>query len=300
MRNASNRILIIASLILSAMVPAISSAKSIILPVEAIEDSATMSAEEFESAHPGIDISGYIPDEEGYYVKYSHENLNYYFGPVDIYLEAVLWKDKLAAIVESVTAVRLTLQKSELEIYHFDHEMLKVVQSEMKKRRQDRNGTPVEVTTSNSAQAQMDQKGTEKGTLKQRGNLDQLGTADQANGNNKGNAIGGSGKEVIVFEQGGNTSELFGKKTEEMMRMGEGQGRQGREQGTETTKLEQQSKAVQPGRPSVQFGQRSPQSSSGSSSSSNSSSGSPSIPSAGQPSSRNLNWWEMLRSIFGR
>ncbi len=300
MTNTSNRILLIASLILSAMTPAISPAKSVILPVEAIEDSAIMSAEEFESAHPGIDISGYIPDEEGYYVRYSHENLNYYFGPVDVYLEAVLWKDQLATIVENVTAVRLTLQNSELEIYHFDHEMLKVVQAEMKKRRQDGNGTSVEVTTSNSSQAQMDQKSGEKGTLNQRGISDQLGTSGQGNGKNKGDAIGGSGKEVIVFDQEGNTSELFGKKMEEMKRMGEGEDQQGREQENGTTKLGQQSKTVQPGRPSAQFGQRSPQSSSPSSSSSNSSSGSPSVPSSGQPSSRNLNWWQMLRAIFGR
>lgn len=279
MTNVINRIFLIASLILSAFIPVISLAKSVILPVEAIEDSATMSAEEFENAHPGIDISGYIPDEEGYYVKYSHENLNYYFGPVDVYLEAVLWKDKLAAIVENVTAVRLTLQNSELEIYHFDHEMLKVVQSEMKKRRQDGNGTSGEVATNNSSQEQMDQRGT----------LGQMETLGRPDGKNTGNVIGGSGNEVIILEKEGNNSELFGKKAEEMKRIGERQGKQSKEQGNKTTSLGQRS---------------SPQSSSASNSSnnsSNSSSGSPSTPSSGQPSSsQNLNWWEMLRAIFGR
>ena len=337
MASSINRILLTVSLILSAVLPAITHGKSVILPVEAIEDSATMSAEEFESTHPGIDISGYIPDEEGYYIKYSHENLNYYFGPVDTYLEAVLWKDKLAAIVEDVISVRLTLQNSELEIYHFDHEMLQAAQAEMERRQEEGEGTWVKGTTNASSQAQGDQGGAEQGSLDQRGILDQQDSSGQSKGENQGKAIGGSDQEIVFVEetsgQQGSESGLFGKTAEEMSRMAEQQGQesgqqgqlgqqgsqqgsrqgqraiqvgqrggqQGQRQGQQTMTGRQQSQSGQQGQRSSQSSrsQSSRSSQSSSSSSSSSSSGGPSMPSSGQPASRSLNWWEMLRSIFG-
>ena len=175
-------------------------AKSVILPVEAIEDSADLSAGDFESMYPGIDVSGYIPDEEGYYIRYSHENLTYFFGPIDEFGEAVLWKDKLEVIRTDVISMRLTLQKSEISIYHFNHEMLMAAKEEMERRKQGAEGS---------------QSGVAGGT-------------EEASQSGQGE----EGEYIIMSQdsgQQGQDSGLFGQTTEQLGEMGEQQGQQGQE-----------------------------------------------------------------------
>ena len=117
-------------------------AKSIVLPVEAIDDTASMSAEEFNQKHQGIDVSGYYPDDPGYYVAYTHENLTYYFGPLDEYIEAINWKDKLAAVREEVIYKRPTLGSSEVVIYNFSLETIEEHGRNMKQEEEaGRNGS---------------------------------------------------------------------------------------------------------------------------------------------------------------
>ena len=99
------------------------SAKTLILPVEAIAASGTLSAEDFRKKYPGIDISGSVPDEEGFFVHYSHANLSYYFGPIDDYAEALQKQLEMIEIYEAVLYEAPELSDSTIEIFEYSYEM---------------------------------------------------------------------------------------------------------------------------------------------------------------------------------
>ena len=90
------------------------------LPVEAIEESRYLPAEEWESAYPGIDITGISLADEGYYVRYQHENLNYFFGPIETLDEARehLRESWSMSGTELITK-RPTLSTSEVDVVKF-------------------------------------------------------------------------------------------------------------------------------------------------------------------------------------
>ncbi len=98
-------------------------AKTLILPVEAITDSGTLSADDFSKKYPGIDISGSVPGEEGWYIQYTHGNLTYYFGPLDDYDEAIQKKLEMEEIRESVLYEAPELSDSTVEIFEYSYEM---------------------------------------------------------------------------------------------------------------------------------------------------------------------------------
>ena len=99
------------------------SAKTLILPIEAITDSGTLSAEDFRKKYPGIDVTGSVPSEEGFYVHYAHGNLNYYFGPLDDYGEALEKKLELGEIREAVLYEAPELGDGTIEIFEYSYEM---------------------------------------------------------------------------------------------------------------------------------------------------------------------------------
>ncbi len=99
------------------------SAKTLILPVEAITDSGTLSAEDFRKKYPGIDVTGSVPSEEGFYIHYAHGNLNYYFGPLDDYGEALEKKLELDEIREAVLYEAPELGDGTIEIFEYSYEM---------------------------------------------------------------------------------------------------------------------------------------------------------------------------------
>ena len=99
-------------------------AKTLLLPVEAVEDSRYVTLEDFRLLYPGIDISGYTPDEEGWYVRYRHENLTYYFGPVSDHAGALRHKRRLEKIRHDVIRKRESLASSEIVLYQFSPERL--------------------------------------------------------------------------------------------------------------------------------------------------------------------------------
>ena len=98
-------------------------ALSLILPMEAIYESARLTHEAFKEKYPGIDVSSDIPDEEGYYVRYNHENLTYYFGPVDDYLTAEQKSFELQEIVDLATFELPYLKSSEVYVWQFSNGM---------------------------------------------------------------------------------------------------------------------------------------------------------------------------------
>ena len=60
----------------------LSRAATLIYPVEAIDDLWQLPADDFRQKYAGINISGIGPSDEGWYVRYRHENLTYLFGPL--------------------------------------------------------------------------------------------------------------------------------------------------------------------------------------------------------------------------
>jgi len=97
-------------------------AKTIILPIEAIADSQYLTAKQFGEQYPGIDITNATPDEEGWYIRYHHENLTYYYGPLDDYHEALKHKETLEQIRLAVIAKRPSLESSEVSLHQFSYD----------------------------------------------------------------------------------------------------------------------------------------------------------------------------------
>jgi hypothetical protein len=57
-------------------------AVTMIFPVDAIADLWNLAADEFRQKYAGINVTGLGPSDEGWYVRYRHENLTYLFGPL--------------------------------------------------------------------------------------------------------------------------------------------------------------------------------------------------------------------------
>ena len=98
-------------------------ALSLILPMEAIYESGRLRQDEFKKKYPGIDVSSDIPDEEGYYVRYTHSNLTYYFGPVDDYYTAEDKSFELQEIIDLATFELPYLKSSEIYVWQFSDGM---------------------------------------------------------------------------------------------------------------------------------------------------------------------------------
>ena len=73
--------LLLTALIVGAVAPVVS-AITMIFPADAIDDLWTLPAEEFRQKYGGINVTGLGPSDEGWYVRYRHENLTYLFGPL--------------------------------------------------------------------------------------------------------------------------------------------------------------------------------------------------------------------------
>ncbi len=94
-------------------------ARTLVFPVEAIEESRYLPAEEWESAYPGINITGISLADEGYYVRYQHENLSYFFGPIDTLDEAQEHLLVLEEVKAELVAKCPTLSTSKVDVVMF-------------------------------------------------------------------------------------------------------------------------------------------------------------------------------------
>ncbi len=233
--------------------------KSIVLPVEAIEDAATMKAEEFNQKHQGIDVSGYYPDDPGYYIGYTHENLTYYFGPLEDYPEAANWKYKLDAVREEVIYERPTLASSETVIYNFTLETIEEHGRSMQE----------EATGNGSSSGEFGEQIqiVEQGQDGQSGNQQEQGQ--------KGSESGGGQEGVPILQIPGE------------------QGQQSGESGSSGNSGSSAGGSSGGGSSSSSGG------SSGGGSSSSSSSGGGSSSSGGGGGGGKPSWWEMIKGIFG-
>lgn len=92
----------------------------IVLPVEAIADSAKLTKAEFQDRYTGIDVTQFGLSDEGWYVRYQHELLTYLYGPIDELdyarrLKKLLEEIRLSAVLKSPS-----LSSSEVDIIRFD------------------------------------------------------------------------------------------------------------------------------------------------------------------------------------
>ena len=71
-------------------VATVARATTVIYPVEAIDDLWNLPSDEFKTKFAGINITGLGPSDEGWYVRYRHENLTYMFGPLAGYGRTVV------------------------------------------------------------------------------------------------------------------------------------------------------------------------------------------------------------------
>jgi len=177
--------------------------KALVLPVEAIDDTAKLSAEEFNKKHTGIDISGYYPDDPGFYVSYTHENLTYYFGPLEEYIEAINWKDKLVAVREEVIYERPSLSSSEIVIYNFSLEVIEEQGRKMKEGEGSDGSSNGEFGQMVGQPGQDAEQGQESGIFLPQGGAqsDQSGQQQGQSGSQEGQRGSSSGQQGIQIIQ---------------------------------------------------------------------------------------------------
>lgn len=93
--------------------------KTIIYPSEAIVDSGKLKRAQFNERYPGIDITGIGLVDEGWYVRYYHEQLVYLFGPFEDLDFARIQKETLDQIRLSAVLKNPKLSSSVVDIIEF-------------------------------------------------------------------------------------------------------------------------------------------------------------------------------------
>lgn len=90
-----------------------------IYPIGAIEDLWNLPADEFRQKYPGINATGLGPSDEGWYVRYRHENLTYLFGPVADREEARKRKWEMETVRDAAIRNRPSLASSQVDFVRF-------------------------------------------------------------------------------------------------------------------------------------------------------------------------------------
>lgn len=96
-------------------------ATTLIYPVEAIDDLWNLSADDFKQKYGGINITGLGPSDEGYYVRYRHENLTYMFGPIADTEDARKKKWDLETVRDAAIRNRPSLASSKVDFVKFTY-----------------------------------------------------------------------------------------------------------------------------------------------------------------------------------
>src|SRR3954466_3194533 len=102
------------------MVP-LAHATTMIYPVEAIDDLWNLPAEEFKTKYAGINITGLGPSDEGWYVRYKHENLTYMFGPLPDSEAARKKKWEMESVRDAAVRNRQSLSTSSVDYVKFTY-----------------------------------------------------------------------------------------------------------------------------------------------------------------------------------
>jgi hypothetical protein len=100
---------------------AIARATTLIYPVEAIDDLWQLQADDFKTKYAGINITGLGPSDEGWYVRYRHENLTYMFGPLADNEAARKKKWDLETVRDAAIRNRPSLSTSKVDYVKFSY-----------------------------------------------------------------------------------------------------------------------------------------------------------------------------------
>lgn len=96
-------------------------ALTIIYPVEAIADLWQLPYDEFREKYAGINITGLGPSDEGWFVRYRHENLTYLFGPLTDSETARRSMWELEAVRDAAIRNRESLASSRVDVVKFNY-----------------------------------------------------------------------------------------------------------------------------------------------------------------------------------
>src|ERR1035437_8097451 len=96
-------------------------ATTLIYPVEAIDDLWNLQADDFKVKYAGINITGPGPSDEGWYVRYRHENLTYMFGPLPDSDAALKKKWDLETVRDAAIRNRPSLASSKVDYVKFTY-----------------------------------------------------------------------------------------------------------------------------------------------------------------------------------
>lgn len=94
--------------------------RTIVYPAEAIQDSAKLKRTEFDKLYPGIDITNIGLVDEGWYVRYNHEQLIYLFGPFDDLDFARIQKQELEQVRLNIVLKNPKLSSSTIDLIRFE------------------------------------------------------------------------------------------------------------------------------------------------------------------------------------
>ncbi len=108
-------------LVVTAAFLPVSRAVTTIYPVSAIEDLWQLPAEEFRVKYAGINATGLGPSDEGWYVRYRHENLTILFGPLAEREDARKQKWDLETVRDAAIRNRPTLASSQVDYVKFTY-----------------------------------------------------------------------------------------------------------------------------------------------------------------------------------
>ena len=92
---------------------------TLIYPVEAIADLEHLSYDDYKTQYAGINITGLGISDEGWYVRYRHENLTYMFGPLPDRETANQKSWELETVRNEVIKKRPALSTSTVDIVKF-------------------------------------------------------------------------------------------------------------------------------------------------------------------------------------
>jgi hypothetical protein len=103
------------------VVSAIAHATTVIYPVEAIDDLWKLPENEFHEKYPGINATGFDVSDEGWYVRYRHQNLTYFFGPLAARDDAQKKMWELEAVRDAAVKTRPSLANSQIDFVKFTY-----------------------------------------------------------------------------------------------------------------------------------------------------------------------------------
>jgi hypothetical protein len=100
-------------------IPVLGPAKTVVYPVEAIAELWQSGANDFQTKFSGIDLTGLGLSDEGWYVRYQHENLTLLFGPLPDRETAQRQAWELEAVRDAAVKNRASLASSRVDFVRF-------------------------------------------------------------------------------------------------------------------------------------------------------------------------------------